>query len=101
MGLFDKQADGQDGRGDIDDLRARVQRLESAMVELAARQARVESHQGFPPGAAAGGQASYADDVVARVRALKQAGKTIDAIKLCREHTDLGLKEAKEFVDNL
>lgn len=36
---------------------------------------------------------------VERVRLLVQAGKKIEAIKLVREETDLGLKEAKDIVE--
>ena len=38
---------------------------------------------------------------MARVRELLAAGKTIQAVKLVREDTGWGLKEAKDFVDRL
>ncbi len=34
-------------------------------------------------------------------RALAAAGKKIEAIKVCREHTGLGLAEAKAVVDRM
>ena len=38
---------------------------------------------------------------MAEVRALKESGKLINAIKLYREHTDVGLKEAKDAVEGM
>ncbi len=40
-------------------------------------------------------------DVMDRARALKRDGKAIEAIKLIRQHTGLGLKEAKDAYDAL
>jgi ribosomal protein L7/L12 len=40
-------------------------------------------------------------EALARVRDLKRGGKVIQAIKLTREQTGLGLKEAKDLVDGL
>lgn len=40
-------------------------------------------------------------DPYSEVRLLKQQDKKIDAIKLLREQTGLGLKEAKDVVDGL
>ncbi len=40
-------------------------------------------------------------DLAGTVRALLAAGKKIEAVKLVRERTGLGLKEAKDFVDGL
>ena len=39
--------------------------------------------------------------VAGRARELARAGQKIDAIKLVREETGLGLKEAKEYVERL
>ena len=41
------------------------------------------------------------DTIRSEVERLARAGKKIDAIKLVRERTGLGLKEAKEFVESL
>ena len=38
---------------------------------------------------------------LAEVRRLKESGKLINAIKLYREHTGLGLKEAKDAVEGM
>ena len=42
-----------------------------------------------------------AEDVLGEARRLKHAGRAIDAIKLIRQHTGLGLKEAKDAYDAL
>ena len=36
-----------------------------------------------------------------QARELKRAGKVIEAIKLIRQHSRLGLKEAKDLYDSL
>jgi ribosomal protein L7/L12 len=40
-------------------------------------------------------------ELIVAVRELKRRGRTIEAIKLMRQQTGLGLREAKEAVDNL
>jgi ribosomal protein L7/L12 len=47
--------------------------------------------------------APYLDDVdvMDRARELKRDGKAIEAIKLIRQHSKLGLKEAKDLYDRL
>ena len=40
-------------------------------------------------------------DADAEVRALMAAGKKIEAIKLVRQRTGLGLKEAKDYVERM
>ncbi len=42
-----------------------------------------------------------APDVAQQVQSLMAANRKIDAIKLVRESTGLGLKEAKDFVETL
>lgn len=42
-----------------------------------------------------------APDLERRIRLLMAEGKKIQAIKVIREERNLGLKEAKDFVDNL
>lgn len=41
------------------------------------------------------------EDLVAKVRELKDRGKVIEAIKLVRDYTGMPLGEAKKFVDDL
>lgn len=53
------------------------------------------------PGASPPAPAAPHGDLAARVLPLIGAGKKIDAIKLVRDQTGMGLKEAKDFVDGL
>ena len=41
------------------------------------------------------------DEVMAEARRLKRDGKAIEAIKLIRQHSRMGLKEAKDLYDTL
>ncbi|MGO4541891.1 ribosomal protein L7/L12 [Paenibacillus sp. 2TAB19] len=50
------------------------------------------------PGSASGSVPANLDD---RLRILVASGKRIQAIKELREVTDLGLREAKEYVDKM
>lgn len=98
MGIFDKP-DSPEYQADIDDLKARVARLEAAFASLANRQdAAVAAAAASPAGVAS---APPVVDPYAEVRLLKQQDKKIDAIRLLRQQTGLGLKEAKDIVDGL
>lgn len=98
MGIFDKP-DSPEYQADIDDLKARVARLEAAFASLASRQdAAVAAAATSPAGVAS---APPVVDPLAEVRMLKQRGEAINAIKLLREQTGMGLKEAKDAVDRL
>jgi ribosomal protein L7/L12 len=46
-------------------------------------------------------RASISSDAMAQIQQLVAQGKKIQAIKLVREHTGLGLKEAKDLVDRM
>lgn len=46
-------------------------------------------------------QPFVAEDVLGEARRLKHAGRAIDAIKLIRQHTGMGLKQAKDAYDAL
>lgn len=70
------------------DLRERVEKLERT-VEFLLTQLKLEYHD-QPP-------IKPHDDL----RALVQQGNTIEAIRLYRERTGVGLKEAKDFVESL
>ncbi|MEV0460226.1 ribosomal protein L7/L12 [Catellatospora methionotrophica] len=52
---------------------------------------------GLPPTA----QRLAGPDLMANASALKHQGRAIEAIKLVRQHTGLGLREAKNIVDGL
>jgi large subunit ribosomal protein L7/L12 len=93
MGIFGTPQDQVD-RDDLDNLRLRVTRLETAVAALQAQA------QAAPQGVAS--QAAAAGDAwLAEVRQLKESGNVIQAIKAYREHTGLGLKEAKDAVEAL
>ena len=98
MGLFSKpEVIGPGGTNDADrtriaELEKRVARLEAQLAQLAAT----------PAGAVAAAAATAAtDDWMVEVQALSRAGKKIHAIKIYREHTGAGLKEAKDAVEAL
>ena len=107
MGIFGNDAQGQ---VDVDDLKERVAELEAAVASLQGQLATLTAGA-----VAAGGPVPYAGNPTttsagalpsdgawpAEVRALKERGKLIDAIKLYRQHTDLGLKEAKDAVEGM
>lgn len=100
MGIFGSPQD----QVDLDDLKSRVARLEQAVVQL---QAVIASAGGGVPhgaptaSAAATGDTEVGDGWLAEVRALKADGNVIKAIKIYREQTGVGLKEAKDAVDAL
>jgi ribosomal protein L7/L12 len=90
MGLFG----GSSSHDDLLRLEARVSALEATVARLAA---------GLPaPGAleTLSGEPS-AETWTPEARALKDSGQVIAAIKLVRERTGWGLKEAKDYVDRL
>jgi len=95
------------------DLRAvneRLERLESALASLQGQVAALTTGA-----VAAGGAVPYAGNPttvsdgalpaggewLAEVRRLKESGKLINAIKLYRERTGVGLKEAKDSVEGM
>jgi large subunit ribosomal protein L7/L12 len=95
---------------DLREVQERLARVESALASL---QQQVAS---LTTGAiAAGGSVPYAGNPnttsdgalpaggewLAEVRALKESGKVINAIKLYRQRTGVGLKEAKDAVEGM
>ncbi|MCA0297322.1 MAG: ribosomal protein L7/L12 [Actinobacteria bacterium] len=96
MGLFSDT----NSRDDYLQLEARVASLEAMVTQLAATVAALPASAVSPRDVAATPPATPARwEVEARV--LKQAGKHIEAIKLVREQTGWGLREAKDAVDRL
>lgn len=71
-------------------LRKRVQRLERRLDALAQR-------TGNEPLASCW----VSKEMRARLRVLKQEGKTAEAVRLLRRQTELPLVDAKEMIDNL
>ncbi|WP_028653589.1 ribosomal protein L7/L12 [Nocardioides halotolerans] len=108
MGIFGGSAQDQVDLGAIND---RLARLESAVASLQGQLAALTTGAvaAGPPNALAGtdpGQIPYGSNVAGgawldEVRQLKDDGKLINAIKLYREKTGLGLKEAKDAVEGL
>jgi ribosomal protein L7/L12 len=71
----------------IDEVRGLIMRLEKK-VDFILKHLQLDYQEPIDP---------YILDVIV----LLQKGKEIDAIKLVREHTGLGLAEAKKMVDDL
>jgi large subunit ribosomal protein L7/L12 len=88
MGIFGSPQE----QVDLDDLKARVAKLEAAVEALQAR--------GQLAPQPVGGVATEPDWMV-EVRALKAQDKLINAIKVYRERTGVGLAEAKDAVERL
>lgn len=93
MGIFGRSDDDVDDGG----LRRRVEELERRVAALEWALRNAGGQPAAPPsvGAAAG------ESVSAEVRQLAMLGKKIEAIKVLREQTGLGLKECKDIVDRL
>ena len=101
MGIFGGSAQDQVDLGAIND---RLARLESAVASLQGQIATLTTgagpYAGTPSDASAG--ALPADAAwLQEVRQLKDSGKLINAIKLYRERTGVGLKEAKDIVEGM
>ena len=97
MGFFSKPQD----QVDFDALKDRVAKLEAAVASLQSQAASSVPSGPSAPAAAPADPATGEPAWMAEVRALKSQGKTIHAIKLYRESTGLGLKEAKDVVEAL
>jgi len=96
MGIF-----GDSGsRDDYLQLEARVAGLETMVAQLAGTVAAL-SATGPAPVAGVPAVPVTAQRWELEARVLKQAGKFIDAVKVVRDATNWGLKEAKDFVDGL
>ena len=102
MGIFGSPQE----QVDLDDLTSRVAKLEAAVATLQAQLSAVSAVgtavAGIPYGApmpSAGALPAEGGPWMAEVKALKDSGKLINAIKLYRERTGLGLKEAKDAVE--
>jgi len=108
MGIFGGSPQEQ---VDLAGLTERLTRVESALASLQAQVAALTTGAaaaGTAPNPLAGtdpGAVPYADNMGAagpwleQVRALKDGGNVIQAIKLYRENTQVGLKEAKDIVE--
>jgi ribosomal protein L7/L12 len=90
MGLFGGSTD----RGEVLELQNRVNRLEEQVARLSAALAAVQSGGPVPPDSV-----PVLDDY-AEARALASAGNKIEAIKLVREQSGIGLKAANDLVES-
>jgi ribosomal protein L7/L12 len=111
MGLFGSPQE----QVDLDDLKSRLAKLESAVAALQGQVASLTTGvgaagtavDGIPYGAAqvvipsAGALPAESGAWLADVRALAASDQKIQAIKLYREHTRVGLKEAKDAVEGM
>jgi len=97
VGIFGGSAQDQ---VDLDHLKDRVTRLEAQVASLQGQLAALAAGAAAP-GAGSPGAPPPEADWLAEVRALKASGNTITAIKLYREHTGLGLKEARDAVEGI
>jgi len=108
MGIFGGSPQDQI---DLAHVNERLDRLESALASLQGQMAALTTGAvaAQVPNALAGtdpGGVPYGDNVaggawLAEVRRLKESGKLINAIKLYREQTGVGLKEAKDAVEGM
>ena len=95
MGFFDKPE--TIGPGSVSDAdRSRIADLEMRVARLEGHVAQLAQSVGGAPGAPF---AAAAEPWMVEVQELKRSGKVINAIKLYRERTGVGLKEAKDAVD--
>jgi ribosomal protein L7/L12 len=98
MGFFDKpEQPGDVDTHRLDELEARVRQLEATVAMLAQQGVAAAA-----PGAAAPAAADPlgpANALIAQIRQLKADGNVIEAIKLYRQATNVGLKEAKDAVE--
>jgi ribosomal protein L7/L12 len=92
MGIFGGSAQDQ---VDFDGLKDRVTKLEAAVASL-----QLQLANAAPAGAVAAAPVA-GTEWMSEVRRLKESGNLIQAIKVYREHTGLGLKESKDAVEAL
>jgi ribosomal protein L7/L12 len=92
MGIFGGSAQDQ---VDFDGLKDRVAKLEAAVASLQLQLANAAPAGTASPAPVAG------TEWMTEVRRLKESDNLIQAIKLYREHTGLGLKESKDAVEAL
>ena len=105
MGIFGhssgRQPSAQD-QVDLSQVNDRLTRLESALASLQAQVASLSTLAGTDPGAVPyGNNIDAGGPWLEEVRALKNSGKLIQAIKVYRENTNVGLKEAKDTVEGM
>jgi large subunit ribosomal protein L7/L12 len=90
---------GSSDRGELLELQARVSQLEEQVARLNAALAAVQGGGATPPVVPAPVAPVLADQY-AEARAAAAAGNKIEAIKIVREQSGLGLRAAKELVES-
>jgi|SoiMethySBSTD1v2_1073268.scaffolds.fasta_scaffold2544014_2 large subunit ribosomal protein L7/L12 len=93
MGLFFDKPEEPGRTQRLDALESRVQQLEATVAFLSQREG--------VPAPAATSFAGLSTDLLAQVQRHKREGKPVQAVKIYREATGVGLKEAKAAVDAL
>ena len=111
MGIFGGGSSGSaQQQVDLSAVNDRLARLESALASLQAQVAALTTNAaagalnalaGTDPGAIPYGNNVPGGPWLEEVRALKAQGKLINAIKVYRENTGVGLKEAKDTVEGM
>jgi large subunit ribosomal protein L7/L12 len=96
MGLFGGSSD----RGELLELQARVSQLEEQVARLNAALAAVQGDGAGPAPVAPAPVAPGLVDQYADARAAAAAGNKIEAIKIVREQSGLGLRAAKDLVES-
>jgi ribosomal protein L7/L12 len=92
------QTDSSDELLCISDSRAQIEQLMSAIANRVGVQVRPSAH---PPTDVIPAKTGMTAEVIEQAKSFKQSGALIDAIKLIRDHSDMGLREAKEYVERL
>ncbi len=106
MGIFGHSSNDQSAQDQVDlgAINDRLARLESAVASLQGQVATLTTGAGpyaANPGDTAAGAPPPQAEWMAEVRALKESGQLIEAIKAYRVHTNVGLKEAKDAVEGM
>ena len=113
MGIFGQSSNDKSPQQQIDlaHVNERLDRLESALASLQGQVAALTTGAvaaaapnplaGADPGAVPYGNNIAGGPWLDEVRQLKNSGKLINAIKLYRENTGVGLKEAKDTVEGM
>ena len=108
MGIFGHSSNDQSAQDQVDlgAINDRLARLESAVASLQGQVATLTTgavavRRERRGDTAAARPAARRQTWMAEVRALKESGQLIEAIKLYREHTGVGLKEAKDAVEGM
>jgi ribosomal protein L7/L12 len=96
--ILGAQAGSNDELLCISDSRPQIESLINAIGIRMGVNVAPSSPPPVPPGPP---KAGLTTEVIEQAKTLKTTGALIDAIKLVRNHSDMGLREAKEYVERL